>query len=99
MRAAQQRRQEQAVGLQGAADLHQRAGQIVDRLQGKQADGQIERASAAARISCASKSAHDPVLRERLQISGGTASPIHKPVLEAARHRRQPVGQAFQRRG
>ena len=33
--AAQQRADEQAIRLQSAADLHQRAGQVVDRLQAR----------------------------------------------------------------
>ena len=42
--AADQRGQQQAVGLQRAADLDQRAGQVVDELQRQCGDDEIERA-------------------------------------------------------
>ena len=41
--AAEQRGQQQAIGLQGAADLHQRARQVVDELQGEARDDEVER--------------------------------------------------------
>ena len=42
--AADQRRQQQTVRLERAADLDQRAGQVVDKLQRQRRDDQIERA-------------------------------------------------------
>ena len=44
--AADQRGKKQAVGLQRAADLHERAGQIVDELQRQRRHDEIERAVA-----------------------------------------------------
>src|SRR5262249_19841099 len=42
--AAEKRRKEQPIRLQGAADLHQHAWKIVDSLQRKARDDEIERA-------------------------------------------------------
>ena len=95
-RAAEQRAQEQSVRLQGAADLHQRAGQIIDRLQREQADRQVEAIGSAARISL-----HRNRLPTNFQqtpaMPGGTRPPTISPASKLPGHRGQPVGQPISR--
>jgi hypothetical protein len=85
--AAQQGRHEQAVGLQGAAYLHQRAGQVVDRLQREQADGDVELPCAGIQNFMCVETGAGPALREgrdlqaarHLMVGLRALGPIHRP--------------------
>ena len=107
--AAEQRRQEQAVRLERAADLHQRARQVVDELQRQRRDDEIERAVANGSASSsattrsvdrpAAATAGSPAIDADLAACRQRAA--HRVgrraeidrTLEPAQHRRQPVGE------
>ena len=105
--AAEQRGEQQAVGLERAADLDERAGQIVDELQRQRRDDEIERAvgerqasSSAAtrgrfaprRRAAAIERADLAACRERAAHRVGRRAEIDR-ALEAAQHRAEPLAE------
>ncbi len=92
--AAEQGGDAQAVGLQGAAQLDQRAGQIVDRLQRIETDRQVEARLARAQYLSRVEIGDGPGLREGGNLRRHRVTD-HQPFREAPCHRRQPVGQPF----
>ena len=95
--AAQQRRQQQPIRLQGAAQLDQRAGQVVHGLQRIEAESEIAFARLVFQTVHGVEARHAPVCREGAQrLRDVITDP--QPTLEPPRYRRKPVSHALGRR-
>ena len=86
--AAEQGGQQQPVGLQGAADLDERARQIVDEVQRQARDDQVERLVAERQRFLVGPHARGLALREQARPRARPRSPSRRPAPAAAGARR-----------